>query len=289
MIGKALSDLLISEKHEVTHLSRSASPGSKIPTYLWNPAKGQIDKEALKGIDAIIHLAGAGIADKNWTKERKQVIIDSRVETARLLFSKVKELNIPLKIFISAGGISYYGMETTEAIFRESDPPSTDFIGQCCVLWEEAADSFKELSRVVKLRTGIVLSKRGGALERITKPIKLGVGAALGSGRQWVPYIHIHDLCRMYLFALENDHVEGSYNAVNGDHITNSDLTKAAAEVLNKPLWLPNVPSFILKIAFGEMSGLILEGSRASSEKIRSTGFSFRFEDLETSLTDLLD
>lgn len=284
LIGTALTKLLVSKGHEVCHLSRSKSPDSPIPTFVWNPAKDEMDQDAMKGIEVIVHLAGAGIADSRWTDERKKIIIDSRVESANLLYRKAKELKPPLKAFVSASGISYYGMDTTEKIYTEKDPPSDDFIGKCCVLWEEAADQFSEMARVVKLRTGIVLSKNGGALEKIAKPVKLGVGAPLGSGDQWVPYIHIDDLCKMYRAAIENDKYKGVYNAVNGDHVTNKDLTKETAKVLQKPLWVPNVPSFAIKAAFGEMGRLILEGSRASAEKIKSEGFDFHYGSLKTSL-----
>ncbi|HKK39549.1 MAG TPA: TIGR01777 family oxidoreductase, partial [Cryomorphaceae bacterium] len=276
LIGTALTKLLVLNGHEVSHLSRSKSPDSPIPTFVWNPAKGEMEQDAMDGIEIIVHLAGAGIADGRWTDERKKVIIDSRVESANLLYRKAKEFNPPLKAFISASGISYYGMDTTENIYVETDPPSTDFIGKCCVLWEEAADQFAEMARVVKLRTGIVLSQNGGALEKIAKPVKLGAGAPLGSGDQWVPYIHIDDLCEMYKAASENENYKGVYNAVNGDHITNKDLTKETAKALKKPLWLPNVPSFAIKAAFGEMGRLILEGSRASANRVKEAGFNFQ-------------
>lgn len=284
LIGSQLTKLLIDKGHDVCHLSRSESPESKVPTFVWKPSKGAMDSAAMYGTDAIVHLAGAGIADGRWTNERKKNIIDSRVESANLLYRKAKELKPPLKVFVSASGISYYGLETTNRIFIESDPPSKDFIGKCCVLWEEAADQFADMSRVVKLRTGIVLSANGGALERIAKPVKYGLGAPLGSGEQWVPYIHIDDLCEMYCAAIEQSKYEGSFNAVNGDHINNEDLAKATASVLNKAMWLPNVPSFVLKAAFGEMAGLILEGSRASAEKVKDVGFDFRYKTLGESL-----
>jgi hypothetical protein len=206
------------------------------------------------------------------------------VETAKLLFDKVKNVQPPLKVFISASGISYYGLKTTSTIFMENDPPSNDFIGTCCVLWEKAADEFSEFGRVVKLRTGIVLTHQGGALEKIAKPVKIGFGAPLGKGSQWVPYIHIDDLCNMYLKALENENYSGVYNAVNGDHVTNKDLTMATAKALKKPLFLPNVPSFILKAVFGEMAGLILEGSRVSADKIKGEGFEFEYPTLDNAM-----
>lgn len=287
LIGSALTKLLIARGHKVSHLSRSKSSEGGIQTFVWNPSKGEMDNAAMDSVEAIVHLAGAGIADGRWSEERKKLIIDSRVDTANLLYQKAKELKPHLKVFVSASGISYYGMDTTENIYSESDPPSEDFIGRCCVLWEEAADQFSDLARVVKLRTGIVLSADGGALKKIAQPVKFGVGAPLGLGSQWVPYIHIDDLCEMYLAAIEKESFKGVYNAVNGDHVTNTDLTKATAKALNKPLWLPNVPSFLLKAVFGEMAGLILEGSRTSAEKIKKAGFDFRYENLQDALRNI--
>jgi uncharacterized protein (TIGR01777 family) len=284
LIGTELTRLLLKEGHSVRHLSRSSSSKGEIPTFEWNPSAGYIDETALEGVECIVHLAGAGIADSRWTDRRKKTIIDSRVKTAHLLLEKVKKTGPPLKSFISASGISYYGLVTNEKIYVEHDPAADEFIGKCCVLWEEAADQFGELARVVKLRTGIVLAKNGGALEKIAQPVKIGAGAPLGSGNQWVPYIHIHDLCRMYLSVIEEAKYVGVYNAVNGDHITNEELTKAVAQRLKKPLWLPNVPGFALKLVFGEMANLILKGSRVSSDKVRSEGFKFQFEKLDETL-----
>jgi uncharacterized protein (TIGR01777 family) len=287
LIGSALTKLLLAKGHQVNHLSRNKSSDSNIPTFVWNIAKGEIDDDAFTGVEAIVHLAGAGIADGRWTEERKKIIIDSRVESANLLYRKVKELNVPLKSFVSASGISYYGMDTTENIYIETDQPSNDFIGKCCVLWEDAADKFEKMARVVKFRTGIVLSSNGGALKKIAQPVKFGLGAPLGSGEQWVPYIHIADLCEMYRAAIENENYHGAYNAVNGDHVTNKDLTKETAKALKKPLWLPNVPAFVLKAAFGEMGRLILEGSRASAKKVEETGFDFRYTNLSEALRNI--
>lgn len=285
LIGTALTKLLQSNGYQVAHLSRTSGDKDGVKTWRWDYKKKELETGALDGIYAIVHLAGAGIADKRWTDGRKKEIIESRVETAKLIFEEMKKAGGKPTAFISASGINYYGSITSEKVFRETDPPSETFIGECCRQWEAAADLFEPHCRVVKLRTGVVLSKRGGALEKIALPIKYRVGAALGSGKQYMPYLHIDDLARMYLYAIENAHVQGAYNATNGDHQTNKTLTKAIAKILAKPLWLPNVPGFALKIAFGELSEVLLEGSRASAEKIKGTGFTFGYPDLETSLS----
>lgn len=287
LVGTALSSLLQKKGYEVAHLSRSADGSESVNTYVWDVLSEKMDEEAIKGVHAIIHLAGAGIADERWTDQRKEVIINSRVKSAKLLYDTCTRLGQWPEVFLSASGINFYGSVTSEHIYTEKDLPAASFIGQCCVLWEDAAQKFNIKSRVAMLRTGVVMSVEGGALPKIDASIKMGVGAALGSGTQWMPYIHIDDLCYMYLHALESPAVQGPYNATNGDHITNRNLTKAIAKTLKKPLWLPAVPGFALKLALGEMSEILLEGSRASADKIASTGFKFRFQDLHSSLTDL--
>lgn len=287
LVGGELTAILQSKGYQVAHLSRKADHSGGIKTFAWDYLSGKLDEEALSDLYAIIHLAGAGIADERWSEKRKKVIIDSRVKTAQLMYNTCAKLNQWPEVFISASGINYYGSLTSDHIFSEKDLPAPSFIGQCCVLWEDAALKFKGHSRVAMLRTGVVLSTKGGALPKIAAPINLGAGAPLGSGKQWMPYIHIEDLCHMYLHVLENTDVNGAYNATNRDHITNRNLTKAIAKALKKPLWLPAVPGFALKLALGEMSEILLEGSRASADKIASTGFKFRFQDLHSSLSDL--
>ncbi|SFM99150.1 hypothetical protein SAMN05421594_0172 [Chryseobacterium oleae] len=257
----------------------------------WDIKKGTIDESALDNVSHIIHLAGANISEKRWTQERKQELISSRVDSAGLLLETVRKKNIKLKSFISASGINYYGTVTTEKIYTEDDPPGNDFLSEVVVLWERAADDFKEQNlaeRVVKIRTAVVLSKEDGALKKMLPTIQFGIGSALGSGKQYMPWIHIEDICSIYEAALKNSAVDGAYNAVSPQHTTNENLTKKIAEVLNKPLFIPNVPAFVLKLIFGELADALLEGSRASSQKIQETGFHFKFPDLKGALEDLL-
>lgn len=287
LVGSALSKMLLERGYSVNILSRSSGEKNGVKSFEWNIEKTEIDMEAYKDVSSIVHLAGAGIADKRWTKERKETIIDSRVESARLLYLGAVKAGVDLNAFVSASGINYYGSKTTDHIFVETDPPSPDFIGDCCVQWESAANEFKALTRVVKLRTGVVLSANGGALDRMAKPVKMGVGAPIGTGKQYMPYIHIDDLCEMYIHAIENNHVEGEYNACNGNHINNIELTESLARELKKPLWMPKAPELALKVLFGEMAQIILYGSRASSDKIKTTGFKFKFQNLHQTLYDI--
>jgi len=283
LVGKHLSLLLQSKGYHVTILSRKQS--KKTDVFYWNVNKNYIDSEAIINSDYIIHLAGAGIANKRWSKSRKKELIDSRVKTTNLLFRKVKELNPSLKGFIAASGIGYYGAITSSKIFTEKDENGDDFLSLVCKLWEKASYQFNILNvRTVIFRTGIVFSKKGGALQKIRKPIKLGFGSPIGSGNQFMPWIHIEDLCNMYIEAIKNPNLKGVYNAVAPEHITNKFLTLELAKILNKKIWLPNIPSLVFQILFGKMSIILLKGSRVSSDKISKTGFKFKFPDLKSAL-----
>lgn len=287
LIGKHLCDFLLKRGHKVFILSRNSS--NKPNIFKWDIENNYIDENAIKNTDYIIHLAGLGIADKRWTAKRKKLLIDSRVSSANLLYTKVKALNPNLKGFIAASGIGFYGAISTNKIFTENDSAGNDFLSTICIHWENASLQFNTLNiRTVILRTGVVLTKKGGALEKIVKPIKFGYGAALGTGKQYMPWIHIEDLCEMYLQAIENPDLTGIYNAVAPEHCTNKILTKEIAEVLNKPLFLPNIPALILKIILGKLSNILLEGSRVSSNKIVETGFEFKFSTLKNALKNLL-
>ena len=287
LIGKHLRTLLKKKGHHVSILSRNNSSEENI--FQWNIEEKYIDEEAIKNADYMVHLAGAGIADKRWTKKRKEIIIQSRVSSTNLLFKKVKELNPNLKGFIAASGVGFYGAITSTKIYSENDDSGNDFLGKTCSLWEKSSLHFNSLNiRTVIFRTGIVLSKKEGALEKIVKPIKLGFGAILGNGKQYVPWIHITDLCNMYLTAIENENYQGIYNAVAPEYTTHQNLTKQIASTLQKHLWLPNIPNLFLKIILGKMAVIILEGSRISSKKIKEMGFEFSFSSLENALNDLL-
>lgn len=282
-IGKKLCETLIAKGHKVAVLSRNQR--TKPNNYYWNTETHYIDSKAIVEADYIIHLAGEGIAGKRWTPQRKKDLINSRAETANLLFEKVKELNPNLKGFISASGIGYYGATTSEKIYEENDAPGNDFISEICKVWEKASLQFDAINiRTVIFRTGVVLSKEGGALEKLSQPIKLGVGATIGSGEQYIPWIHLNDLCNMYVEAIENREIKGIYNAVAPEHITNKSLTKIIAKKLKKPLWLPNIPAFVMKLILGKMAVIILEGSRVSSEKIMAMGFKFKYPNIKEAL-----
>jgi uncharacterized protein (TIGR01777 family) len=288
LIGRHLCKKLKEKGYNVALLSRKSIPESDIPVYYWNPQKNEIDQEAIKSADYIIHLAGAGIGDKRWTKKRRQLITDSRIKTGELLYNKVHETGIKLKAYISASGIGYYGAITSDKIFTETDQPSKDFLGEICRQWEQGADRFEESGiRTVKIRTGIVLTKKGGALARMITPVRMGIGSALGNGKQYQPWIHIDDICNIYIKAIEDKSLKGAYNAVAPEYVTNREFMRTLAKVLEKPFFFPAVPSFAMKILFGKMSGILLNGSRVSADKIISAGYNFKFPDLENALKNL--
>ncbi len=243
----------------------------------------------MDGITHIIHLAGAAIADKRWTKKRKKELIDSRVQSAQLLYNLVEAKKLSLKSFISASGVGYYGAVSSEKYFTEDDEPGDDFLAQICIQWENAAEKFESLGiRTVVLRSGIVLAKNHSALQKLAKPIKMGFGAAIGNGKQYFPWIHISDITNIYLEAVLNDKMSGIYNASGPNSTTNLEITKEIANVLNKKIYLPNVPEMVMKLLFGELSIALTKGSRISVSRLQALGFQFNYVKLNDSLRDLL-
>lgn len=284
LIGRRLSFLLKSRGYEVRILSRSNNPKNNYKTFVWNVSEQYINDSAFEGLNHIIHLAGAGIADKRWSEKRKKEIIASRVASTNLLYNTVKRLKTPLNSFISASATGYYGAVTSETIFEEKDKPAKDFLGKVCSLWEDSIFQFNEIKiRTVALRTGIVLSKDGGALKKMKTPII----TSLGNGKQYMPWIHIDDLCELYIKAIEDQEFKGAFNAVSSEHISNLSFSKKVSKIFNHPFLAVGTPSFILQIVFGEMSTIILNGSRISANKIKQAGFKFKFENLEKALKNL--
>ena len=286
LIGQRLKELLRQRRHTVSSLGRTKKgPGS----FVWDIEKEFIEPGTFNNVDTIIHLAGAGVADKRWTKSRKQEIRDSRVKSTRLLFDELEKDDHKVKTFISASAIGYYGFEKSDEFLSENTSPGNDFLADVTRQWEEEADKIQTLGiRVVKVRTGIVLSKNDGALKPMVQTIKLYAGAPLGSGRQYVSWIHIDDLCAIYITAVENDNMQGAYNAVAPNPVTNKELTNAIARKLNKPLFLPPVPGLVLKLMLGEVADLVVNGVHVSSKKIEQTGLRFKFNTVEEALNDLL-
>lgn len=286
LVGTRLTKVLLERGHEVSHLGRSKKASSSVKSFMWDVNAGTIDPQALQHIDAVIHLAGAGIADERWSKKRKQEILESRTKSTALLVRKINESNNAVQTLVSASAIGYYGMTLRAEEFTEDSQPGTGFLADVVTAWEHEADQVKN-KRLVKIRIGVVLSKNDGALTEIAKPVRVGFGAPLGTGEQYVSWIHLDDLCAMFVKAVEDESMQGPYNATAGA-VTNRELTIAIAKALHKPLWLPAVPGVALKLFLGEMADLVLSGSNVTSNKIRKTGFSFQFDTLEKALSNLL-
>ncbi|HKL96062.1 MAG TPA: TIGR01777 family oxidoreductase [Paludibacteraceae bacterium] len=291
LLGSYLAKLLSDEGFQVGILSRN----SKITTprygkiYYWNPDTNEIDPTALTHVNYIINLAGENIAEKRWTTKRKHELLDSRLKSTNFLFNLTKIHNLSLKAFVTASAIGYYGTENSESICQESDSVGTDFLADVTNQWEQAASQFQMLNiRTVKLRTGIVLSEKGGALSKMIFPFKLGFAPSIGSGKHYFPWIHIADMCHIYLKAITDDNMVGVYNAVAPTFTTNLEFTKILAGVLHKHYLLFHVPAFVFKIVFGELSQTLVNGSKISYKKIESAGFQFQFSHLQDALKNLL-
>ena len=286
MIGSGISKQLTKTGHQVVHLSRTTSADDEYSTFAWDIGKGVIDEKAFEGVEFIIHLAGASI-NQRWTEKNKKIIIDSRVKSANLLLESVQRLKTPLKAFISMSAIGYYGGDTGDELLTESSNSGKDFLAETVTKWEASSDQFQTVCPVTKFRTGVVLDRKGGALPQIAKPVRLYVGAPIGSGKQWMSWIHIDDVVNAFCEAVEG-RLSGTFNLVAPDPATNAQFTKSIAKTLGRPLILPNVPAFVLRMVMGEMATIVIGGNNVSAKHLESTGFRFNYPELGQALKDLL-
>ena len=288
LVGTQLSELLVAEGFEVSHMSRSIRGTEKYSTFQWDVVSGDLDEAAFEGIDHIIHLAGAGVADKAWTEKRKQIIYDSRIKSTALLGRELKKHDVKLKSFVSASAIGLYGDDTQDLLVDEESQAADGFLAKVVEDWEAEAVRIEPLGfPVVRIRIGVVLAKEGGALPKMAQPVRWGVGAPLGTGRQYVSWIHIQDLCRIFRWAMDLSESD-VYNAVAPVAITNAELNRMIAKVLKRPVFLPPVPAFALKLMLGEMASIVLGGNNVSAKKLVDAGFKFEFSDSEEAIADLL-
>lgn len=286
LVGSQLTEMLLQKGYQVVHVGRTKRAG-KVPAFVWDVAKQEFDIEALAGVDTIINLAGAGVADKRWTDSRKHELLESRTKSLALLYKTLSVNNHQVTAVISASAIGYYGF-VGDDVFTEDSKPGTDFLATLTQLWEAEADKLNTLNiRTVKLRIGIVLSDKGGALNEMAKPVQMFVGSPLGSGKQYLSWIHIDDLCAMFLKATTDENLRGAYNAVCGDWVTNKEMTKAIGKVLSRPVWPVHIPAFVLKLILGEMANIVLQGSKVSADKIKQTGFNFTYTKIDDALKSL--
>ena len=290
LVGQELVNLLLQNGYTVHFLSTSKSKlvsQNNYKGFFWNPKKAEIDTNALTGVDVIIHLAGASVA-KKWTTAYKEEIIESRVLSTQLLYQTLKKNSNQVKQIISASAIGIYPDSLTN-IYHETDLDiDVSFLGNVVKQWENEVSQFEKLQIIVsKIRIGIVLAKNGGALQEMAKPIKYGVGAAFGSGEQYQSWIHVQDLVAIFQFVMENQ-LAGVYNGVAPYPVTNSELTKAIAKTLEKPLFLPNIPKFVMKLILGEMHQILFSSQHVSCRKLLDENFQFKFASLDKALNDLL-
>lgn len=282
-IGGKLEAYLTSKGYTVNVLSRS--PKKKNQFY-WSPDLLEIDREGVKETQILINLSGAAIDQKSWTPKRKEELVTSRVDSTNALF-QLKDAFPKLEHYLSASGISAYGFDEGEVSHPETDPFGTDFISQLVKKWENAANQFLAIVPVTKIRIAVVLDQQAGALSKLAKPVQMYFGAAVGKGTQEIPWVHIHDLVRIFEFAITHS-IYGPINT-NASNNSNKEMTIAIAKELKKPLLMPNVPSFLIRFFFGEMSMIILKGAKADNAKIKSAGFTFEFPTLNAALSDLLN
>lgn len=289
LVGKELTKLILSKNHTIHYLTTSKTKIEDTPEnkgFYWNLKQNFIDENCIIGVDVIVHLAGANIANR-WTKEYKNEILESRILSSQLLFDLVKKNPNSIKQLICASGTAIYPESYTKVYDETTTESDEGFLSNVVQQWEEGVDVFEELGiKVCKLRTGIVFSKNGGALPQMVKPIQMGFGAALGNGKQIQSWIHIYDLVALYFFAIENA-LSGVFNAVSPEPVSNQELTKIIASTLGKPLFLPNIPKFILRFMLGEMSSILFSSKLLSAQKIIALGFNFKFPKAKQAISDI--
>lgn len=287
LIGSILCQKLIAEHHEVRILSRKEQKINNLSCFLWAPERGEIDERVFDGIDAIIHLAGANIFEKRWSQQRKKTIIDSRVETANLLYAYCNKIRPSLKLFITASAVGWYGFEA-KGTCDENRNPGKDYLAEVCVDWEAAADKFNNLKdcKVAKVRTPMVLAKNAISYILMKKTVDYYLGSILGSGNQFTPWVHINDLCELYVAIVGGNVPLDTYNCVAPEKITYKQMMCQMAIHQHKKIVLPNIPAVLLKLILGERANLLLTNQKINVNKLISTGFIFRYPTLQKALDD---
>ena len=289
LIGTRLSEMLDQKGHKVLHLSRTQNLSSKFPKYTWDLNNGTVDTEAVAKADYIINLAGAGIADKRWTKSRKNEIIASRTKSILLLKKAIEQSRSVPKAIISASAIGFYGNQGDELLDEDSTAGTSGFLAESTQIWETAIQELETLAcRQVSIRIGIVLSSKGGALKPFLLQNQFRLGNYFGDGKQYYSWIHIDDLCRMFIYAIENEELQGVFNGVAPNPVSLYNLVKSVSEAMDKKVIMIPVPSFAVRLLMGEMGDVILSSTHASSAKIEAKGFQFNYPKLVPAIQQLL-
>lgn len=290
LVGQRLTQILTENGLEVAHLSRrAAAKNSPVSTFLWNVEKQEIDPQAIEWADAVINLAGAGIAEKRWSAARKRELIGSRVDSTKLLKTAILTAKNRPSVYLAASAIGFYGHRGHEML-DENSAAGQGFLPECTVAWESATDEISALQiRTVKLRIGVVFSTKGGALVELMKPVRFGISPIFADGEGWNSWIHLDDLCGQFLFFLKNENQSGIFNAVAPNPLKTRELSRKIAVSMNRKwaISMP-VPAFGLRLIFGEMADVVLNSNRVSAEKMEAAGFEFQFPDVENALADLL-
>lgn len=285
LVGQCLTQKLLQKGYEVVHLGRTAR-STPVQTYAWDIPESKLDPAVFDGVEHVVHLAGAGVADKPWSVSRKQEIMNSRVKGTELLLDAMDWPAKKPKTLISASAIGYYG-DAGMTLCTEETSPGNDFLAEVCKEWEAAAAPADAFTRLCTIRIGIVLSEQGGALPKMMLPFKLFAGSVLGSGKQMMSWIHLDDLCDMIIFLIENEDCVGAYNAVAPLPVAHYSFMKALGHTMKRPLWMW-VPGFVLKLVLGEMAATVLASQFVSNEKIQQAGFRFEYDNVYKALKQLL-
>lgn len=287
LVGKHLTELLLSKGYKVGILTRRKKGDKKVAEFVWDLGSKTIDPKAIPWADHLVHLAGENVGQR-WTSATKELILNSRVASTELLVNELAATDHKIKSFVSASAIGYYGSDSGNTLVDEQSAKGDGFLADVVESWESViGKSQTHVNNLVVLRLGVVLASSGGALEKMTNPVRFGIGSPLGSGEQWISWIDINDLCGLIVYTIEQS-LSGTYNAVGPKPVTNAEITRSIAKQIKRPVFLPNVPSFVLKLLLGEMSSIVLGGNRVSSAAIQEEGFKFEFGTVEKSLEHLL-
>lgn len=291
LIGKNIVEFCLSQNIQVNYLTTIKSKlynQDNCKGFYWNPYENEIDESCFSDVNAIIHLAGANVAQR-WTESYKKEIIKSRVDVTRFLFSSLKRQNLQINQIISASAIGVYPDSLTNYYEESFTDFNNSFLSHVVQEWEKSVNIFRSLNmNVAKIRIGLVLSNKGGALPKITQPIKVGFGTIFGNGNQWQSWVHIEDLAHLFVFVLKHN-LKGIFNGVAPNPVTHREFIKIASKILNRPIWLPSIPKIIMKLGLGDMHALLFDSQRVSSKKIENLGFNFKYHHLQTALEDLLN
>lgn len=287
-VGKYLINYLLEKGYSVNALTRKKQDCThpNLSYFEWNASSGFIDEKAFENVTIIINLTGANIGEKRWTDKRKTEILESRIKSIHLLYNYVREHNLKIDTFISSSAVGYYGAVTSDETFTENSPKGTGFLSEICQKWEDVAFMFSDLgTRTIIFRKGVVIGEKGGFYQKLSPLAKRSINITLGNGKQFLPWIDVRDLIRLYEFVLTHNEMSGVYNAVATQHITMNDFSIELLQSFGKKNFLPNIPKFIIQLLLGKMSVVLLEGSKVSNQKLKSAGFNFEFDKIENSLS----